>query len=130
MVAALLKAKPSTRLRPGTGKSSCVFNSPQPRLAGPWSGGPRSCSWTCKGPSSASFLFAFQLSSLGQAAFHESGLGAPAVAVHAEARLEKSGAQSGSAGACAAEDSTLRTPARLRTVGTVVSSEKKSELLL
>ena len=80
----------------------------------------------CKGPSSASLLFAFQLSSLGQAASHESGLGAPAAAVHAEALLEKSGAQSGSAGACAVEDSTVRTPARLRTVGTVASSDKKA----
>ena len=72
-------------LEAGYGQVFFFLSSPQARLAGPWSGGPRSCSWVCKGPSSASFLFAFQLSSLGRAVSHESGLGAPGLRVRARA---------------------------------------------
>ena len=97
-----------------------VLNPPQPRLAGPWSGGPTSYSWTCKGPTGASFSFVSQVLLLGQAAFHQSGrLPAPSSAIHAEALLEESGAQSGLAGACAVEDAIVRTAARLTTTGRV-----------
>ena len=107
------------RLRPATGKS-LFLNPPQPRLAGPWSGGPTSYSWTCKGPTGASFLFVSQLLLLGQAAFHQSRrLPAPSSAIHAEALLEESGAQGGLAGACAVEDAIVRTAARLTTTGHV-----------
>ena len=57
---------------------------------------PSSSRSMCKSPNSASFLFAFQ-SSLGQEAPHETGLRTPPLAVHAEARPQKSGTRSGSA---------------------------------